>query len=231
MTVEAQSIARPRVSLRRLGEEGEPLVVIDGFSGRADELRAAGRSAAYKAVKGYPGIRSPVPASYLRPVLPLLAEVIRRAFAMRGSLAVESCSYSIVSLAPHELQPAQRMPHYDDPGAGVLALLHYLGDAEDGGTAFYRHRRTGFETMRPERLTAYNHAVAQDEAEFGPLPRSYHYGDSDRFELIGEVEAKADRAIIYRGRTLHSGIVPDEPDPRSAQERGRLTINTFLVAR
>ncbi|NVD44024.1 DUF6445 family protein [Qipengyuania atrilutea] len=227
---ETNAITRPRVSLRRLGSEGQPLVVIDDFTGRAAELRAAGRAAGYAAVKGYPGIRSPVPASYIKPVLPLLAEIIRRAFAMRGSLAVESCSYSIVSRAPDELQPAQRMPHYDDPGGGVLALLHYLGSEEDGGTAFYRHRRTGFETMRPERLAPYNHALAQDEAEFGPLAQAYHYGDSDRFEMIGEVEAKVDRAIIYRGRTLHSGIIPEEPDPSSAHERGRLTINTFLVA-
>jgi hypothetical protein len=47
--------------------------------------------------------------------------------------------------------------------------------------------------------------------------------------MIGEVESLPDRQIIYPGRLLHSGHIPIEPDPSTARQTGRLTINTFLV--
>src|SRR5690606_13917440 len=108
-------------------------------------------------------------------------------------------------------------------------LLHFTGEAATGGTAFYRHCRTGFETIRPERVAPYAAALAEDEREHGPYPPRYFHGSDARYELIGEVEARPDRAIIYRGRLLHSGHVPVDPDPATARESGRLTINTFLV--
>ena len=47
--------------------------------------------------------------------------------------------------------------------------------------------------------------------------------------MIDEVEARPDRLVLYRGRQLDSGVIPDiaalSPDPR----RGRLTINMFLI--
>ena len=98
-----------------------------------------------------------------------------------------------------------------------------------GGTAFYRHRRTGFETIRPERMPRFKAALVADEHEHGPFPARYYYDDDERYEMIGEVEARPDRVIIYRGRLLHSGHIPIAPDPLTALESGRLTINTFLV--
>ena len=220
--------ARPSIRLERLGIEGEPLVVVDGFSGIAGALERAGRAADYKPAVGFPGLRSPADRRYLKRRDGMLGDILARAFGFRRAM-IERCDYSIVSLPPEELSKQQRMPHYDDPGPGVVALLHYLGDAKSGGTAFYRHRRTGYESMRPERIEPYRTALAADDAEYGSLAPAYLYGDTDRFEMIGEIAAKPDRAILYRGRTLHSGIIPTPPDPLTARETGRLTINTFFL--
>ena len=146
-----------------------------------------------------------------------------------GPFRAESCSWSVVSVPPAQLAPAQRRPHYDAPEANLIAMVHYTQGAESGGTAFYRHRRTGFEAITPDRVAAYDVAVRHDDAQFGPLPACYFYGDSERYELIGEIEPRPDRLIAYRGRQLHSGVIPQPPDPETKAEAARLTINTFLI--
>src|SRR5690606_27492170 len=90
---------------------------------------------------------------------------------------VESCAFSIVSIPPEELSPGQRRPHFDATDPNLMALLHFAGDSATGGTAFYRHRRTGFETIRPDRLVRFTAAIAEDEREHGPLPARYFHGD------------------------------------------------------
>jgi hypothetical protein len=205
------------------------VVTIDDFSGRVPELVRAGRAAEYAPVHGYPGIRSPISPAYLTPRIPLLRQVFAECFDLPGRAEIDSCDFSIVSLAPDELTAGQRIPHYDAPEPGLIALLHFTEGADRGGTAFYRHRRTGFEAILPERVAAYSAAVAEDDREFGAPPMHYCYGSDERYEMIGEVEAKSDRAIIYRGRLLHSGHVPQPPIPATAIETGRLTVNTFIL--
>ncbi len=204
-------------------------MVVDDFTGQVEELARIGRALPYEPVPGYPGIRSRISSTYLAPRRDLLRRILATHFGLSAGAKVESCAFSIVSIPPEELSPGQRRPHFDATDPNLIALLHFTGDSATGGTAFYRHRRTGFETIRPDRLVRFTAAIAEDEREHGPLPARYFHGDDPRYEMIGEVEARPDRVIIYRGRLLHSGHVPADPDPRTARERGRLTINTFLV--
>src|SRR5688572_30701011 len=145
-----------------LGREREPLVVIDDFTGRVEELARIGRSLPYEPVDGYPGIRSRISSTYLAPRSELLRWILATHFDLPAGAKVESCSFSIVSKRPEELTGGQRRPHHDSAEANLIALLHFTGDAATGGTAFYRHRRTGFETIRPERVTEYKAALAED---------------------------------------------------------------------
>jgi hypothetical protein len=212
-----------------VGREREPVVTIDGFSGQVEALERMGREASYRPVPGYPGLRSPMNPAYLAPRSALLREVFRDCFGLTGRAELESCDFSVVSLSPGQLSPGQRIPHYDAPDAGLIALLHFTAGVESGGTAFYRHRRTGFEAILPERVAAYAAGVAEDDRAFGPPPAHYCHGSDERYEMIGEVEARPDRAILYRGRLLHSGHVPVAPVPETARQTGRQTINTFIV--
>ncbi|MBB3034938.1 DUF6445 family protein [Alteriqipengyuania lutimaris] len=217
------------VTLHRFGREREPVVQIDGFSGDVEGLLDAGRSAGYAPAGAfYPGLRAPADPAYLDRRRDIVAEILRRVFGFRERMRVEAASYSLVTLREDALSPLQCVPHFDDTGPGVVAVMHYLLGPESGGTAFYRHRRTGFEAITPARKPRYDAAFAHDEREFGPPPRRYYYGDSERYELIGEIAAAPDRLIMYRGRLLHSGIIPQpealSPDPAG----GRLTINMFL---
>ena len=220
----------PEINIRKMGREGEPLVVIDHFSGLVDALLEAGYAASYQhAGASYPGIRSWADPSYLDQRRDLMMQIMQQVFGFTRGVRLDASTFSLVTLGETELNPLQRIPHYDHASGDVIAIMHYLCGPESGGTAFYRHRRTGFETVTPDREDAYNAALAEDEREYGMPPAKFCYGDTDWFELIDEVEAAPDRLVLYRGRQLHSGVIPDpavlSPDPR----KGRLTINMFLV--
>ncbi len=217
------------ITVHQFGHEREPVVQIDGFSGQVESLIAAGRSAAFEPAGAYyPGLRAPATPDYLAARNPMLAEIMRRVFGFSESLRCEAASFSLVTLAPDQLSPSQRIPHYDDTGPGIIAVMHYLLGKESGGTAFYRHRRTGFETVSRARKPAFLAALVQDDLDYGAPPAGYHYGDGDRYEMIGEIEAAPDRLILYRGRLLHSGVIPDPAALSDDPARGRLTINMFL---
>lgn len=205
------------------------MVVIDDFSGIPGELLAAGRAAQYKpGGAAYPGIRAWAEPAYLDRRRNLMFRIMREVFGFTRGIRMEVSTFSQVTLAEHELSPLQRIPHYDHSGGELIAVMHYLLGPETGGTAFYRHRRTGFETITDAREQAYNAALAEDEREYGMPAQAYHYGDNDRYELIGEVEAKPDRLVLYRGRQLHSGVIPDPEALSDDPGTGRLTINMFL---
>jgi hypothetical protein len=216
------------VTVHQFGREREPVVVIDGFSGIAGELLAAGRAAEYQpGGAAYPGIRAWAEPAYLDRRRDLMFAIMQRVFGFT-QVACEVSTFSLVTLAEAELSPVQRRPHYDAASGDLVAVMHYLLDTESGGTAFYRHRRTGFEAITATRETAYHAAVAEDDREYGAPPPRYHHGDSDRYEMIGEVAARPDRLVLYRGRQLHSGVIPDPTALSADPARGRLTINMFL---
>lgn len=225
-------LPEPKVSVRQMGREGEPLVVIDSFSGKVEELREAGYAAQYQdAGAHYPGVRSWADPGYLDLRRPLMIQIMQRVFGLTRGVQMDASTFSLVTLPEEELSPQQRIPHYDHESDKVIGIMHYLLGPESGGTAFYRHRRTGFEAITPERMQAFFAGLADDESEFGMIPPRYHHGDNDWFEMIDEVEAQPDRMIIYRGRQLHSGIIPDPAALSADPRKGRLTINMFIRGR
>jgi hypothetical protein len=214
--------------VEKFGNELEPVVIIDNFLGDIQALIKLAETSEFIPVQGFPGSRAATNVNYLSQCAEALADILYDIFGFKYGFRSESCDFSIVSTPAEQLHISQRIPHYDDTHADLLAFLHYLNGCEQTGTAFYRHIRTGFETVDASRASTYKKALMTDDTEFGFPPLAYCYGDSERYELIGEVEAVPDRLIIYRGKTLHSGIIHPTAlltnDPRC----GRLTLNTFI---
>lgn len=220
----------PVVTVRKMGREGEPLVIIDGFSGNIRALLDAAYSAEYQqAGASYPGLRAWADPSYLDHRRDLMIRIMQQVFGFTRGIRLDASTFSLVTLAGQELHPRQRIPHYDHSGGELIAIMHYLLGPESGGTAFYRQRRTGFETVTPDREDAYNASLAMDERSFGTPAAQYCHGDTDWFEQIDEVQAAPDRLVLYRGRQLHSGVIPDPSALSSDPRKGRLTINMFLI--
>ncbi|WP_420138426.1 DUF6445 family protein [Sphingomonas sp.] len=212
-----------------IGNEREPLLQVDTMIANPEalvELAATSQFApAYGPNGGYPGLRARAPRDYVETILRSLGGPIIEAFRLGSvTLARVDSAYSVATLPPDRLVPAQRAPHVDTTHAWQFAILHYLCPAELGGTAFYRHRATGFETLTEERVAAYQAARAQEDFGVG------YIDDRDRwFERISEVPASFNRLVVYRSHLFHSGqiLAPDRlsPDPR----QGRLTLNIFAT--
>ena len=223
------NLPQPQVNLERIGREGEPLVTIDGFTGDVERLRAWGANAHFEeAGADYPGLRAMADPSYLDLRRDLMMQIVGQVFGCAQSIRCEICAFSMVTQTHEELSIRQCIPHHDHSDKGRIAIMHYTQGPETGGTAFYRHRRTGFEAITPERERAFEAGLIEDQLEFGDPPLEYPYGDSERFEMIHEVAARPDRMVLYRGRLLHSGVIPDHEALSAEPLKGRLTLNLFL---
>ncbi|MEM5518167.1 DUF6445 family protein [Henriciella sp. AS95] len=220
------------VTVERPGEEGEPVVIIDGFSLNPDSLLKRGREADYgDGGKHYPGQRAPAPSVYLRERMNLLQAVLTEVFGMDAGASLVESNFSIVTTPPDRLTAIQRVPHFDSTDPSYLALLHYLCGPEEGGTSFYRHRATGFETIDASRLDTYTGMLQSEVREFGLPKRQYFSGTDQQFERIGGVEARFNRMVLYRGYRLHSGDISRPELIGAPGAEPRLTVNTFLAAK
>lgn len=220
--------------LRRVGESGSPVVVIDGFSGDlAETLQAAEALGPYPPLSNYyPGVRriigedDPAAWSYVERLCGEAAQFIAGAFDVEGFDLIEA-SFSIVTKEPERLIGAQRMPHFDSTDQKHYALLHYLRVPAGTGTAFYRQRSTGIERVTEANRDTFLR-VAQSEMSRMPANAGYIVGSNEFFEQIGAVEAVPDRLIIYQGSLLHSGIIPANMKLSADPREGRLTANIFV---
>lgn len=216
----------PDVSVRAIGRDGEPLVVLDGFAADPDGLRAAAAAAAFRpADNHYPGVRAPLPESYLRDQTPVIRAALG-AFGHSGGFEVIDASFSMVTTPPSALTVPQRLPHCDAFGADRIALVHHLSDHRDG-TAFFRHRWTGYEQIDEERASGYFRRLNTELGGGGPPP-GYIASSTALFEVIALAPARRNRALLYRSRLLHSGAISAEAALSSDPAVGRLTVTAFL---
>lgn len=219
-----------------MGTTETAVVVIDGFSGDSEAIaRLAEAMAPFPAVDPasyYPGVRRVIEEhheaafDYARATCETAAPFIAGAFDMEGFTLLEA-SFSIVTIAPDKLRPAQRAPHFDSPDPNYLALLHYLRVPPGSGTAFYRQRSTGIERVTEANVDTFVQ-VAKAEAAALSAASGYIRGSDDFFEQIASIEGLPDRLVIYPGSLLHSGIIPADMPFSADPCVGRLTANLFV---
>jgi hypothetical protein len=214
-----------------IGREAAPLLVVDHLMQDAEGLLELAASKMYSTVPTfYPGVRAKVPLAYQQFVIDTLQDVIAGHFGRDGrALRFTACHFSLVTTPRGQLSYLQRIPHVDSLSSVELAFVHYLFRADLGGTAFYRHRATGFEFVDKGRYPEYQRHLQAEQAGPDAPPPDYIHGDTPLYERIGHQEGVFNRLILYRRTTLHSGaigpgFVPD-PNPRT----GRLSVNGFLV--
>ena len=220
-----------QISIERIGREGVPVVVFDTFVARP-ELLVDDASMLGFAPMGvhYPGVRAIVPQALVKRFVDPLAPLIEEVFGLRAC-AVLDALYSLVTMPPDGLTPIQRLPHFDGVEPERLALLHFLTEAPASGTAFYRHRATGFETVTAARLLEYEPTLAEEIRRDGVPDASYIKGDTALFEEVAVFEGRYNRALLYPSNALHCARIPDDMVFSADIETGRLTVNTFLSGR
>jgi hypothetical protein len=220
------------VNVRKLwvGAEQAPLLVIDDAVPNPDELVELAAAQTFT-VQGryYPGIRRAAPLRYHQFLLTTCRDVLLDCLDVSsGALRLSMCHYSLVTTPAHELAPLQRIPHVDSLSKQGLATIHYLFKTNLGGTAFYRHRQTGFESIDESRNAAYSHCLqAECLGPHAPGP-SYINGDTPLFEQIAKQDGVFNRVLVYRRNVLHSGCIGADFVPDANPRTGRLSINSFI---
>lgn len=219
-----------RIQKLTIGVEHAPLVVIDNFVADPDGLVSDAATRQFgPGGQFYPGIRCEAPRAYQHLVVSALKDLLFESFQLEGTrVRFPMCHYSLVTTPAARLQLLQRIPHFDSVERNGLATIHYLFRRDLGGTAFYRHRKTGFEFIdESRRETYYRSLEGENDGPDMPAP-GYINGDTPLFEQVAKQDGVFNRMLIYRRNSLHSGcidraFVPD-PDPRN----GRLSINSFM---
>ncbi|WP_447755762.1 DUF6445 family protein [Sphingopyxis fribergensis] len=216
------------VRVETIGAEAQPLVILDDFAPDADALRSHAAAADFvAALNHYPGVRAELPPSYLATQIPVIAAAVE-AFGRTGPVTVVDASFSIVATPADALSIAQRLPHIDAFTADRIALVHYLSPEGGDGTAFYRHRATGFETVDAARRDLFFRHLDTEIRHGGAPPPGYVRGDTPLFECIRSEPARYNRALLYRSWNLHSGAIGADASLSADPGRGRLTVTAFL---
>ena len=227
------SFARHRdyqVQRLSIGQERQPLLVIDNVFASPEQVfeAAASKSFTYVA-NNYPGVRTKVPLSLQQFLLGDLRAECAQVFNLSVS-HFTSCHFSLITTRPEQLSYLQRIPHIDSMMENQLALVLYLFKRDQGGTAFYRHRKSGFEFVDLERKDEYYRDL--EEEERSPEAKAltgYISGDTEFYERIGRQAGVFNRMLVYRRTSLHSADLGPELEISSNPRVGRLTLNGFLA--
>jgi hypothetical protein len=218
-----------------VGTERAPVLVVDNFLADPRVLvdyAATGSSFEALSDTFYPGVRALMPQIYTFALRAFLGNLIADAFGLGGRQVVRELShFSLLTTRPGQLQPLQRFPHFDNTDPLQLAVLHYLSPVAQGGTSFYRHRASGFESMRADRLAAYSAAIDAEVTSQGLPPPAYINGDTPMFERLASFEGIFNRLLVYRSISLHSADVSADFRFDANARSGRLTANTFFFYR
>lgn len=220
-----------RIEALHIGCESQPLLKVDSLFQGVDLIRdyAINANNFKVADSFYPGIRMEVPLPYTLAVLKHLAGYVYNFFYLDlEKIKKISSRYSIVTFAPESLGILQRIPHFDAPNPKSLAMVYYLCDAPDSGTALYRHRETGYEFINEDRYGSYMDCVKRQFQDPEKHPRGYICSDTAEYDQIAAYSAKYNRLVAYHGSSLHSGIITPEYNFDPSPSTGRLTITTFV---
>ncbi len=223
-----------RLDLRHVGRERQPLLVIDDVLADPDALIAVASAASWTRPEHtqYPGLNAPLPAAYSQAVIRALRPMLQRAFGIPAQRALNFFGFlALATQAPDELKPIQKIPHRDSPDPFRIAMVHYLCRGQAGGTAFFRHITTGFESIDARRAETYETAAAAELAEAAPYLTRHVTAATPNYQQLDHAELRFNRLVVYRSHVLHSGLL-DEAHLTDDPATGRLTANSFIeVAR
>lgn len=218
------------IKTQRQGREAEFVIIADNAAADVQSLVDYAASLSFGRIGPYyPGIRAATDAAFHQSAIDACGAIIDAHTGSAARTWKGDCCFSIVTTPPNGLLPIQRFPHFDGIEENRYAALLYLCGSDFGGTAFYRHKATGFETVGADRYAQFKTALESEVRRDGLPPAAYINDGAPFFEKIAEYDAAMNRMLIYRGKTFHCSRIarPDllTPDPR----HGRLTLNLFLT--
>jgi hypothetical protein len=222
----------PQIRIEKLifGHERATLLVIDNFVAEPERLIKKAITAQFTSGgRFYPGVRAKAPPSYEHFLVTRLQPLLAEHFGYTGGTPrLSMCHFSLVTTPAAELALMQRIPHVDSLAGEGFATIHYLFKGNLGGTAFYRHRATGFESLDEVRGPEYFNVLQAESAGVQGPEQQYINGDTPLFEQIARADGVFNRMLVYRRNSLHSGAIDSTFVPDADPRTGRLSINSFI---
>ncbi|ESQ77456.1 DUF6445 family protein [Asticcacaulis sp. AC402] len=219
----------PHIEIWKFGHDNEPVFIADNVLADPDALLASARMDSFGAPpqkSWYPGLVAPVPDLYRKIVLDVLRRPMAQVFGMHPDYNAGSYGFfGLTTQGPDDMSPNQVAPHTDTHRLHSFATVHYLSHGDFGGTAFYRHKSTGFELITPSRSAKFAHFRRQELAERAGKPLSEI---RDLYEEIAYVEPRFNRLILYRAGQLHCAKMGEGIQLSKDPAAGRLTANLFF---
>ncbi|MCY7297329.1 DUF6445 family protein [Alteromonas sp. a30] len=236
-----------QVALKRIGQEQQPLIVIRDCWAEPEALIALAQSedddkSQHVGFKDdpndfYPGLRKPLSTDFQQALSQALSTLLQAHLSehfstldipVSKSVSIPFCAFSLTNTAPAQLLPIQRIPHFDSTSSRQFALVSYLFKQDKGGTAFYRHKKTGFEYITDSRAKMYMKSLQTQASTEGFPEAAYINASTPLFEQIHCESAQFNTCILYPANVLHSGCIYAEKSLSSCPENGRLTLNACL---
>lgn len=222
---------KAKCHILKIGHEKTRVVLIDdAFSELAPvQDMAAALTYEQESATWYPGVRARCPDVLREALLQMTTGVIKQAYhlADHEKLADQGSWISIASTPAKELHPLQCVPHFDSQHKTDFAIMLYAGRRSFQGTGFYRHNPTGFENITPDRWPDFEAARTSYTPETGHRKQDYFHHSNDEYTLMGKIDYRPNRLLIYPGTLLHSGLVDAGADLDTSPLSGRLTVNIF----
>jgi hypothetical protein len=222
---------KPNVQVMHVGRERQPVVVADGLlRDPASLVRFASERLRFKqATFGYPGLHAPATDEYAAAIYKAVEPMVAGVFGFKTDVPALGQSFFAIANVPNDRLSVQQLrPHVDTTDPCQLAVLLYLCDESHGGTAFFRFRPTGYETLDDKKYQDVNRRLNEDAQSHGFLPPPITPGDPRLYEQIGGVDSKFNRVVIYRSQMFHSQDLKPTANLSSDPRVGRLTANTFI---
>jgi len=220
------------VELVRIGRRGIKVSVIDNVLLDPKGVAALGFAQSYAEDRGnlYPGLRVAMPESFSTSFRAWLTPILQRNGVLESNQAIsrDASFFSVVTTASKDLLPIQCIPHYDSTDPTLFAAVIYLCGPRFSGTAFYRHRRTGYEEITQANVGNYQLALNSDMRIHGVPEKAYINGDSLLFEAVFSNELKFNSAIVYPASILHAAKIEKQFSPPKDRSEWRLTVTALL---
>lgn len=222
----------PEISKVLVGEEKSPVLIIDNFSNDIPTLLhylIDSVPLEDEALTIYPGKRGTLPKPYRERMLSSIKALLINAALIEGDeeLILTDASLSWVTTPPASLSPMQCFPHFDNKSERSVAFIHYLSPGDFGGTLFFKHSPSGYQRINNDRIQNYLKLAQQHIDECGLPEPGYITQSDEHFELVGSVDYKQNRAVIYPANQLHSGNIRNR-DVSESIAKGRVTAN-FII--
>ncbi len=222
---------RARWHVLKIGREKTRVLLVDDVFVDIAAVQSMACELAFdkEASTYYPGVRARCPDALREALTTMSSGIIRQAYGLSGyeGLADQGSWVSIASTPPDELHPLQCVPHFDSQRHTDFAIMLYASAQSFQGTGFYRHNPTGFENITPERWPVFEQSRQEYSSNGNPRAQAYFYGSNEEYTLMGKIDYKPNRLVIYPGTLLHSGLIDSSQTLSDSPVDGRLTVNVF----